>query len=499
MPHADEALKSLVDRFREAPGSRAFTELAAALLARGHAAEALRVAEHGLQLVPENVDGRVERAAALLALGRPRVAYVELRRALAIDPHHRRGMRLLGKAFVDAGSPTRAAALLARRSFTADLPRTDPRADPRADPRTDPRAEAPTAPSRGGLTGDLELERQERRPKPSQSDRGNGRSPAPPRPPPRDGEWDSIPEIPTPSLGGALPQLFSELTKDLGLGSDGPEAPLRRVEVTQIIRRKAMPRPPRSASELAAIEGPIVDTTQPGDVVEVQNYDPGLATATREPVPLFGAPAGGLASFTLDDEPLFQEHMPFAVRPVNADPEWDRITTEPPREPNTVPDRGGLETDTRDTLVDRIEESQQPFQPLSVTAHEVAALNAPEDSPHPPGILRFTAGHAPPVIEKRPKPAPEPHPEAEAARFDGAIPVVERSRAKLQAKLEVVTPPPIRRHQVFAGIAAVVMALYFLGWAWAFRGAVEVWLSGSPSAASAVEGSAVEGSAARAE
>src|SRR5688572_847536 len=120
MPHADEALKSLVSRFKDAPGSPAFTELAAALLARGHAAEALRIAEHGLQIVPTSVDGRIERAAALLALGRPRVAFVELKRALAINPTHRRAMRLLGKVYVDAGSPHRAAELLAQRSKGSD-------------------------------------------------------------------------------------------------------------------------------------------------------------------------------------------------------------------------------------------------------------------------------------------------------------------------------------------------------------------------------------------
>src|SRR5688572_11929873 len=120
MPHADEALKSLVARFKEAPGSPVFTELAAALLARGHAAEALRIAEHGLQLVPLSVDGRIERAAALLAMGRPRVAFVELKRALAINPTNRRAMRLLGKVYVDAGAPTKAAELLAQRFKTGD-------------------------------------------------------------------------------------------------------------------------------------------------------------------------------------------------------------------------------------------------------------------------------------------------------------------------------------------------------------------------------------------
>src|SRR5688572_13480802 len=129
MPHADEALKSLVSRFKDAPGSPAFTELAAALLARGHAAEALRIAEHGLQLVPVSVEGRIERAAALLALGRPRVAFVELKRALAINPTNRRAMRLLGKVYVDAGTPGKAAELLAMRLKSGDAKEVEPPPD----------------------------------------------------------------------------------------------------------------------------------------------------------------------------------------------------------------------------------------------------------------------------------------------------------------------------------------------------------------------------------
>src|SRR5262245_41342759 len=133
MPHADEALKSLVARFKDAPGSPAFTELAAALLARGHAAEALRIAEHGLQIVPLSVDGRIERAAALLALGRPRVAFVELKRALAINPTNRRAMRLLGKVDVDAGTPGKAAELLAQRFKSGDKDTVDDETEPEND------------------------------------------------------------------------------------------------------------------------------------------------------------------------------------------------------------------------------------------------------------------------------------------------------------------------------------------------------------------------------
>lgn len=116
MAHADEALKAAAARFKKAPESDACAELAALLLARGHASEALRVAEHGLQLSPILVNARIERAAALLALGRPRVAYVELLRALAIEPENRRALRHLGTAYMDAGAPGKAAELLRRRS-----------------------------------------------------------------------------------------------------------------------------------------------------------------------------------------------------------------------------------------------------------------------------------------------------------------------------------------------------------------------------------------------
>ena len=269
IPHADEALKTLVQRFKAAPGSSAFTELAAALLARGHASEALRITEHGLQLVPDSVEGRVQRAAALLAQSRPRMAYVELLRALAIEPHHRRGQRLLGKAYVDAGAPERAAALLAQRSAAT---------------QTREPTQPPTSNLAAALVSDLTEEA-----------------------PTTETTWNQA------EANEGLPALFSALTKDLGLGSAVPEEPQRRVEVTQIIRRKALPRPPRTASELAEIDGPIVDTTRPASAID-SGDEPAPTVTTRDPAPLYGTNPdfGGLA---LDDEPLFQENTPFAVRP----------------------------------------------------------------------------------------------------------------------------------------------------------------------------------------
>src|SRR5262249_35820722 len=82
----------------------------------------------------------------------------------------------------------------------------------------------------------------------------------------------------------AIPDLFSGLTRDLGLGVPAREQPQTRVEVTQVIRRRGVR--PRSPSELASIEGPIVDTTQPGQIQEVSTEITSPASV-GEPPPLF--------------------------------------------------------------------------------------------------------------------------------------------------------------------------------------------------------------------
>ncbi|MEQ8273192.1 MAG: hypothetical protein RMA76_11415 [Deltaproteobacteria bacterium] len=427
MPHADEALKALVARFKEAPGSSACTELASALLARGHASEALRVAEHGLQLVPGQVDGRVERAAALLALGRPRVAYVELRRALAIDPTHRRGMRLLGKAYRDAGAPGRAAALLAKRSM-------------------DPDYEAPPPPK---PTKKKKKEQWRQRP-----------------------AIDNDPTVPVSPSDGAIPELFSALTKDLGLGAAVPEttAP-RRVEVTQIIRRKGLLRPPRSASELAEIDGPIVDTTQPGHILDSEIDELAQEVTTREPAPLFSAGSGaGLNAFALDDEPLFQEDMPFAVRPVDgASTDIEPVLDDD--DPVDAPtdqiqafdeDRDRAATKPGDTLVDDLEEGTDPLEALQPAP---TSPLVPDGEPNP-RIRRFVAGK-----EKR-------RPEGDAPAFEGGAPVVER-RGPKQQRLEIVDPPANRTHLLLAVACAIAMLVYFVGLGFYLQDGIRPWFGGA--------------------
>lgn len=488
IPHADEALKTLVQRFKAAPGSTAFTELAAALLARGHAAEALRITEHGLQLVPGSVEGRVQRAAALLAQGRPRMAYVELKRALAIEPHHRRAQRLLGKAFVDAGAPERAAALLAQRSAGAGARSATTKPEPSSNLAAalvnDLTEEAPTATAR---------------------------------------------LRPGVNEGSDLPALFSALTKDLGLGGAVPQTtPQRRVEVTQVIRRKARPRPPRSASELAEIEGPIVDTTQPTPSIDPED-EPAPTVTTREAAPLFSTNPD-LASLSLDDEPLFQEHMPFAVRPVNAAAEeLPLVEPQPFAQSDDPADAEGSRSPPARALRPPPRAETEPAGPVETTDPEVPDVRprserrtagpalagpGPEDpearserKSHRTGGPAFAGPRPGPEDQARaptmpggqrsePRSAPRPDlrlergptvPTAgpdrpptdaepsEAPRYDGAGPIVERNRTSASGRLEIEAPPVNAGRYALAFVATVIMLAYFVGWIALFGDRLSVW------------------------
>jgi hypothetical protein len=434
IPHADEALKSLVTRFKASP-AEAFIELSAALLARGHASEALRVAEHGLQIAPTSVEGRIERAASLLAMGRPRVAYVELRRALAIDPSHRRAMRLLGKAFVESGAPSRAADLLAKRSMHDDTDETKPEKPPTPPPAPPPKSKFLPPPA-------------DTKPLPAAKS-------TPPGPPPRE---------------QSIPDLFSALTKDLGLGGAVPETPVRRVEVTQIIRRKGPARGPRSPSELAAIDGPIVDTTQPGHI-EAQNVDEIDAIAPPIAAPLFDRATTDqfhMAGFALgEDEPLFQDDMPFEVRPVDADEPASRAPTVPTGKPPAarpkIDDSVHTESEPSeigDTVVDAIEQVYEPLEDVS------------------------TQGPAPLSSSDRATPAA---PIPAALDFEdeqtplSPVPVVERKRAQRtdeSPRLEVIDPKPKQAHVALAIAGAVAIILYTVVLLWASYDTMRVWLPG---------------------
>ena len=388
IPQQDQVLKPLFSRFKTAPSSSAFVELASALLARGHAAEALSIAEHGLMLVPENVEGRIERAAALLALGRPRVAYVELLRALAIQPGHPRTMRLLGRAFVDAGAPGRAAELLARRSAE-----TEPTERPPPDP---------DAPNPGD--------------RPAAED---------------------------------LPALFSALTKDLGLGAAVLEADTRRVEVTQIMRKRGLPRPPRTERELERIDGPIVETTQPGRPPSlIEREPPPSASYAATKTPLGHADLG----FVAHDEPLFQEHLPFAVRPV------ERVGRESSSPGATPPDRTGHpETYAR----------AQPPNPgdMTLLPKDRTKSRAPRGRPsrRAPSRARVAATRA----TSLPRPP--------------RVVFVDAAAASETPPSEVFATPRAPRRLVLAAIAVFIMILYLGTLAYLLADELRIWLSDLPS------------------
>lgn len=370
MPHADEALKSLISRFESSPGD-SFVALASALISRGHASEALRVAEHGLQHAPSSADGRIERAAALLALGRPRVAFVELRRALALNPKHRRALRLLGRAYKEAGAPGRAAELLAQRFSSSD-----------------------TAPSTVAF---------------------------PPAAP-------TVPNAPVPTEAASLnTDLFTSLTVDLGLSGPLPESSQKQVEMTQIIRRRGVPRPPRSASELAAIDGPIVDTTQSGPSVGADSPKVMSSEGSPNLSPMFDIG---------DDEPLFQEATPFEVRPV----ETSDLSLE------------GLEPGS-ETEVDTFDVERLAADLGDINALEELSTKETLIQPNP--IRRG----APPAASIEPA---DTGPLSRAPAPDGPLELV---------------PPPLRRSYLVLGVlGATAMLLYAAALALYSAEALEVWI-----------------------
>ena len=245
MQHADEKLKTLFERFRVAPASNAFVELTSALLARGHVTEALRVAEHGLQLDPRSIPGRTERAAALLALGRPRIAFIEVQRVLAQAPDNAMALRLLGEIYKNAGVPNRAAALLSQRQENS-------------------KSKPPSSIRIASLVEEKSSE--------------------------------------------TIPLLFSDLTKDLGLGASLAPDINQPVEITQVIRKRGMIQPPRSGSELTAIEGPIVDTQLSNQFRPLpiplgtgnapKRNDVQVPSPTKSPANLLEAITSRLAKFT---------------------------------------------------------------------------------------------------------------------------------------------------------------------------------------------------------
>jgi len=414
IPHADEALKQLFQRFKEAPASSAFGELAEALLARGHAAEALRVAEHGLQLSPKSSDGRVHRASALIALARPRVAYVELLRALAIDPAHRKALRLLGRVFVDSGAPERAAALLKRRHQAAVLPPREPTA----------------------------IESIELQPMPDVPPDFDG-------PPPLD--TDTIP------VGGEMGELFKSLTHDLGLGPVPNDFAANRVEVTQVIRARLRPRKDDGDDLLSSIEGPIVDTTQPGRIEQAPDRADTAATSRKprkRPSSVYDVVTSPEFHITIDDAQLFSEKMPFRVSPVGGkQPEDTETIDEQVTVNDNLPDdfdiellRRAIEDGAPDTVANSAPRRRvKVAEPVPMDAEETGEMLPP--APDLPYLKRFNRG---------------------TSKADAAGPV-----------LEVRSPPVSAGRLLLGGVATIVIVAFVLGMLVWKRDALMTWIDTS--------------------
>jgi hypothetical protein len=406
LAQTDEALRALVQRFKDDPASGAFEDLAEALLARGHAAEALQIAEHGLMMAPAHVGGRIQRAAALLALGRTRVAYVELLRALAIEPANRRGMRLLGKVYVDAGFPERAAALLARRHEQAS---------PTIDAR--PLAE---------------------------QERTDHEKPLPAENEDTDGEAADI------------PGLFASLTKDLGLGNAEPIA--TRIEVTQVMRIRRGERD-RGEDELSSIEGPIVDTTQPGKLELESPEAPQPAGAFLFDV-VTSPELSGLGA--AEDEPLFNEAMPFAVKPVAAREEVqntvDEVTLNDEQE--TPIDINALQSAIA-SETQRLTGDSEPNPPAALPGSSQVSL-PPADAAY---VRRFDRRGAAREINAS---LPAPSPSTDLAPPAAHVQLVE---------------PSLEPRRLWLAIGGTVLLLaYLAGLGWLFSDQIAVWMSRPGSA-----------------
>ncbi len=448
IPQADEALRALFTRFKEDPGSAAFEELADALLARGHASEAQIVAEHGLQLDPLNANGHVHRAAAMLALGRARVAYVELVRALAIQPHHPRGMRLLGQVFKDAGLPERAAALLAQRHLGAPTraPSTvdaRPLYEPLPAPKPLPAVNETPATGASVLKTSV---------------------PAAPRGlPPISAGKPSSPAKGLMSVESSteIQDLFASLTKDLGLG--GSEQLASRVEVTQVMRLRRMPQEEPREAELSSIDGPIVEATQPGQL----QYD----EAAPPPADfLFDVVTTPQLSGLGPDEPLFNDVQPLA-RPAD---DADTVNEDAPPVLDMGTLQAAIQTEASRKQTDDNPLARRPGEDDDLfgdVAKSMFAGGAEPATREIPYLKRF--GRA--AREDR---NTLPPPGAPTAPPVGDLPGAPAGTALLDRgpKLTIVEKSGGPRTLILAGVGALILAGWLAGIAWVARDSLGVWM-----------------------
>lgn len=219
---SDKALTSLFEQYSVDPSMQMGIRLSKALIARGHAAEALQITDYSLSLEPTNTEGRIQRAAALIELSRAKAAFVELQRIIALNSSHAKAIRMLGQVYVDLGYPERAANLLRKRmSQAASEQRTEGNQSSKNENvpavRSN-RIQVPTIKSNAGRA-----------------------------------------EIPV------IGDLFASLTNDLGLGGFPTDFAHEgsQVEVTQVVRARIRQKPTNKEDELTSLAGPIVDRSRP--------------------------------------------------------------------------------------------------------------------------------------------------------------------------------------------------------------------------------------------
>ncbi|MBI4820145.1 MAG: hypothetical protein HY791_27970 [Deltaproteobacteria bacterium] len=507
---ADEALKALFDRFKANQSSELSRELSEALLARGHANEALHVTELGIQSKPDDPEVRIQRAAALIALGRPRVAYVELLRALAIEPHHHRGMRLLGRVFVEAGAPERAAKLLAKRlgakptDATADRVKVQLDEDPKAKDgdasRPEPARSEPikTEPIRPESIRPESIKPEAKSDKPKlDAPKTKLEAPHFTRAPDLTAglvEAATVPEAPRldaprvplggglrldleisktkPDLASPVSQLFAALTSDLGLT---PAEPVRsRVQVTQVVRtrKKSGERDDFSTKSLSEIDGPIVDRTQPGEL-EIDRDAPGLPPMPPPPATLLDVVTSPQFSISnIDDEPLFNEAMPFEVRPVDSRLEDSNDTIE-----EAIP--AGLDVEALRAAMETPEEkaddafpSFSEKQPSPIREIEPLVPLGRAETPVPP--VAPPAASEPPPPETNAETSPLELEPAYLKRFKRS----GRTAPQIDLPESGSSDEPSEQRQRPVVLIAIVVALLVLGLLWISRDFIRSLLGG---------------------
>jgi len=271
---ADKALTSLFEKYSSDPSMEMGVRLSKALIARGHAAEALQITDYSLSLEPASTEGRIHRAAALIELSRPKAAFVELQRILAIEPSHGKATRMLGQVYVDLGHPERAAKLLRKR--ISDLGGNSQSQEVQKPTLQEPstRVQVPSVVSKADTAQTVD---------------------------------DSVPVI---------GDLFASLTNDLGLGGFPTDfaSESSNVEVTQVVRARISPKQMGPQTELTSLAGPIVDRSRTGS----DSRSPLPRHESNRPSTAYEIVTSPELHHTWDEDNLAKD-SPFKISPITQD------------------------------------------------------------------------------------------------------------------------------------------------------------------------------------